>query len=326
MSWNLTLQKQLLWNLVGQAGYVASRTVHQTGRYDANSGRILGAGQAGQPLFQRLGRTAVTDVNSPYGHATYDSLQASLERRFSGGYQARFSYTWSKAIQIGADTLTDGRPYIQIPEYNHLNRNVSPLDVPHNFSVTGIAELPFGTGKKWANQGGVSAALLSGWQVNGVLVMYSGEPFSVTAAGTSLNTPGSTQSADQVKQDVAYLYGTGPGESWFDPLAFRPVTDVRFGTAGFNSLRGPGTVNLDLGVFRRFRVTEKLALEFRAEAFNATNSPHFSNPGGDVSSMVLNPDGTIRSLGGYSEIRSVKAKGRDGIDERIFRFGLKVTF
>jgi hypothetical protein len=162
--------------------------------------------------------------------------------------------------------------------------------------------------------------------VNGVLVMYSGEPFSVTAAGTSLNTPGSTQRADQVKQDVAYLYGTGPGESWFDPLAFRPVTDVRFGTAGFNSLRGPGTVNLDLGVFRRFRVTEKLALEFRAEAFNATNSPHFSNPGGDVSSMVLNPDGTIRSLGGYSEIRSVKAKGRDGIDERIFRFGLKVTF
>ena len=325
-SWNLTVQKEIGAGFVGQAGYVASRTIHQVGRYDANSGRVLGAGLQGRPLFQRFGRTATTDVLAPYGNATYDSLQMSLERRFASGYQLRFGYTWSKNIQIGGDTLTDGRPYIQIPEYNRLNRNVSPLDVRHNFSATGFAELPFGAGKRWANSNAALKALLSGWQVNGVLVMYTGEPFSVTAADTSLNTPGSTQRADQVVQNVKYLRNTGPGQSWFDPLAFKPVTEVRFGTAGFNSLRGPGTANLDLGIFRQFALREAVKLEFRAEAFNATNTPHFGNPGANVSNMVLNPNGSIRSLGGYTEITTVKAKGRDGIDEKMFRFGIRLSF
>lgn len=325
-SWNLTIQKQLGRGFVGQAGYVASRTTHQVGRFNANSGRVLGAGLAGQPLFQRFGRTANTDVLSPYGNGTYDSLQTSLERRFANGYQIRFAYTWSKNIQIGGDTLTDGAPYIQIPEYMRLNRNVSPLDVRSNFSSMGVAELPFGAGKRWGNSNPVAKAVLSGWQVNGVLVMYTGEPFSASAAATSLNTPGSTQRADQVKQDVQYLGNTGPGQSWFDPLAFKAVTDVRFGSAGFNTLRGPGTVSLDLGVFRQFSIRERYKLEFRAEAFNATNTPHFSNPAGNVSNMVLNGDGTVRSLGGYTEITTVKGKGRDGIDERMLRFGLRLNF
>jgi Carboxypeptidase regulatory-like domain len=324
-SWNLTLQKEIGAGFVAQAGYVASRTIHQLGRYDANSGRVLGAGLQGRPLFQKFGRTATTDVLSPYGHATYDSLQASLDRRFASGYQVRLGYTWSKNIQIGGDTLSDSRPYIQIPEYNRLNRNVSPLDVRHNFNVTGFAELPFGPNKKWANSNTTLGALLSSWQVSGVLVMYTGEPFSVTAADTSLNTPGSTQRADQVVQDVKYPRKTGPGQSWFDPLAFKPVTEVRFGTAGFNTLRGPGTFNLDFGIFRRFAIGER-NLEFRAQAFNATNTPHFGNPGNNVSNMVLNPDGSIRSLGGYTEITTVKAKGRDGIDERVVQFGIRLSF
>jgi hypothetical protein len=325
-SWNLTVQKEIGAGFVGQAGYVASRTTHQVGRFDANSGRVVGAGLQGRPLFQRFGRTATTDILSPYGNGTYDSLQASLERRLAKGYQVKFGYTWSKNIQIGGDTLTDGRPYIQIPEYVRLNRNVSPLDVRQNFSAMGFAELPFGAGKRWANSNPAAKALLSGWQVNGVLVMYTGEPFSVSAADTSLNTPGSTQRADQVVEKVKYLGNTGPGQSWFDPLAFKPVTEVRFGTAGYNTLRGPGTFNLDMGVFRQLPVREGIKLEFRAEAFNATNTPHFGNPGGNVSNMVLNQDGSIRSLGGYTEITSVKAKGRDGIDERMFRFGLRLSF
>ena len=111
----------------------------------------------------------------------------------------------------------------------------------------------------------------------------------------------------------------------FDPFAFKPVTEVRFGTAGFNTLRGPGTFNLDFGIFRRFFIGER-NLEFRAQAFNATNTPHFGNPGANVSNMVLNADGSIRSLGGYTEITTVKAKGRDGIDERVVQFGIRLSF
>ena len=73
-------------------------------------------------------------------------------------------------------------------------------------------------------------------------------------------------------------------------------------------------------------VTERWKAEFRAEALNLTNTPHFANPGANVSNMVLNPDGTIRSLGGYTVITSTTGTGREGIDERLFRLGLRITF
>jgi hypothetical protein len=162
--------------------------------------------------------------------------------------------------------------------------------------------------------------------VNNILSFMSGPPFAVTADGASLNLPGSTQTADQVKPTVQKLGHIGPGTSFFDPLAFRPVTQARFGTAGFNSLRGPGIVNWDLGVFRQFSVNERWNIEFRMESFNFSNTPHFALPGRNVSVMSLNPDGTVRNLGGFTSITDTSSVARDGIDERQFRFGLRITF
>ena len=73
-------------------------------------------------------------------------------------------------------------------------------------------------------------------------------------------------------------------------------------------------------------MTERVGMQFRAEAFNFTNTPHFGTPGNNRSDMTLNPDGTIRSLGGYTEITTTRGTGREGIDERQFRFGLRLTF
>ena len=88
--------------------------------------------------------------------------------------------------------------------------------------------------------------------MNNIVSFYSGTPFSVTASGTSLNAPENDQRADQVKSDVAILGGIGPTSAYFDPLAFAPVTEARFGTAPFNVLRGPGVASWDLGIFRQF--------------------------------------------------------------------------
>jgi hypothetical protein len=157
--------------------------------------------------------------------------------------------------------------------------------------------------------------------------MYSGQPFSVSADGTSLNAPGNTQRANQIKPTVANLGNTGPGQSWFDPLAFAPVTTAAFGTAGFNSIFGPGAINLDAGLSREFHVTERWRVQFRADAFNATNTPHFSNPSANVSNMVLNGDGSVKSLGGYTSITSTNGGiGREGIDERMLRLALRIRF
>jgi hypothetical protein len=321
-SWNLTLQKELKWGFVGQAGYVATRQIRTGGRYNVNYG-LPGGGVASQPLFQKFGRSAGTSVIQPWQHTNYDSLQTKLDRRFSQGFQLTTSYTFSKIMGLCCDNSSDAGPQILIPEYLKLNRAVMPTDRTHVFTASGVADLPFGRGKKYASTGW-AASLFSGWQVNALFAAYSGTPFSVTASAASLNAPGNNQRADLVKPTVAKLGGIGPTSAYFDPLAFKSVTEPRFGTAGFDLLRGPGLVNLDLGIFREFRFTENVGLQFRAEAFNFTNTPHFNNPGANVSNMQLNSDGSVRDLGGFATVTSTSGIGREGIDERVFRFGLRL--
>ena len=117
----------------------------------------------------------------------------------------------------------------------------------------------------------------------------------MTASAASLNAGnGTTQTADQIK-DTEEISGFSAGGAYFDLTAFRSVTDVRFGTAGYNSLRGPGVANLDLSFFRTFALQRNMRLQLRVEALNATNTPHFANPASNVANLQLNPDGTVRN-------------------------------
>jgi hypothetical protein len=162
------------------------------------------------------------------------------------------------------------------------NRAKAGYDIPHTLQMGFVYELPFGPGKKMA-QAGVARWVLGDWQWNGVFAAYQGRPFSVTAAQGALNAPGNSQTADQVKPEVEKFGGIGAGQPFFDPTAFTAPTGVRFGSTGRNILRGPGAVNLDLGLFRKFPIKEQVQLEFRAEAANVSNTPHFNNPGGNIS-------------------------------------------
>ncbi|MCS6953042.1 MAG: TonB-dependent receptor [Bryobacterales bacterium] len=321
-SWNFMLQKQF-GSFTAQVGYVATRQNNILGFLEQNYG-LPGGGRDSQQLYRRFLRTAATRLVGPVGNSRYDSLQATLERRFAGGYQLHVSYTWSKCMGIAGVNNSGDAPAIPIPEYFHLNRALCWNDSPHNFQTAAIAELPFGRGKRWVNDG-AAAAVLGGWQVSAMFSSFSGYPFSVVASGVSLNAPFSSQRADLKPNCKPKKLGhVGAGLPFYDWTCFSSVTEPRFGTAGFNILRGPGLVNLDLGVFRRFDVSERVKLEFRAEAFNATNTPHFANPSNNISNLRLNPDGTFRS--GVFEVTGVRNTGREGIDERVFRFGLRLSF
>jgi hypothetical protein len=130
-----------------------------------------------------------------------------------------------------------------------------------------------------------------------------------------LNAPGNSQTADQVKPTVEKLGGIGRNDPYFDPAAFAPVTGARFGSTGRNILRGPGAVHVDLSLFRNFKFSERWNLQFRAEAFNLANTPHFNNPSSNVSS------------GGFMGITSTAGEGTNAdTSERRIRFGLKLTF
>ncbi|MEK7408947.1 MAG: TonB-dependent receptor [Acidobacteriota bacterium] len=322
-SWNFTLQKELRYGFTAQAGYVATRSVATMSPVDLNAGQVPGLGNAGRPLFGKFGRTTTSQMIMPVGTNMYDSLQSRLERRFSQGLQLGAAYTWSKVIGYTQDS---GSPSVQALPYFALNRVVRGFDRTHNLQITGMWELPFGQKKRFAANSRTASAILGGWRINTLASFMSGTPFTVSSSGTSLDMPGSSQRADLVKSEVKILGGAGRGQSFFDPFAFTAVREARFGTAGFNRLRGPGIVNWNFGLARAFSLTERVGLQFKMEAFNFSNTPHFSNPGGNVSNMVQNADGTIRNLGGYTEITGVTNTGRDGIDERMFRFGLRISF
>jgi len=311
-SWNFTLEKELRGGWVAEAGYVGNRGLRLQNRWDTNYGYI-GGGTSSMVLYKKFGRTARTALFSDAGgfRSYYDSLQTTLQKRFSHGYMLRFSYTWSKTIgPVGNWTGVDGYQN-QTPEYWPLIAHVvRDWDRTHTFTTAFAFELPFGRGKRWASSG-PAAALLSGWQFNGLFTAYSGTPFTVTASGASLNAPGNSQIADQIKPKVEII---GKREQWFDTSAYAPVTQARFGNSGWNQLRGPGLVNLDMGIFRKFRLSERFELQFRAEGFNLSNTPHFANPRSNVSSS------------GFGEITDVQNTGREGIDERMFRFGLRLSF
>jgi hypothetical protein len=315
-SWNTAVQRELAWGFVGEAAYVGTRQVHQLGFKELNWSPI-GGGQAGRQLNQKFGRTGQTRLIAPIGDSKYDALQTRLDRRFRNGFQMGVSYTFSKAYGIAGNANSDGALRINIPEYYELNRAVADFDRPHNLNITNMVELPFGAGRRWLSNGGLLAQVVGGWQVNSIVSFYSGTPFSVTASGTSLNAPENDQRADLVKDDVE-IYGFSPGQAYFDPLAFKPVTEARFGTAPFNVLRGPGVRSWDLGIFRQVHLGGQANVQLRFEAFNVTNRPRFSNPGANVSNLRLNPDGTVQNLNGFAVITGTQ----DG-SERQMRLGIR---
>src|SRR5439155_372600 len=157
------------------------------------------------------------------------------------------------------------------------------------------------------------AMLARGWQLNAVFSAYTGLPFSAFADGTSLNAPQNSQVADQIVQNIPKPGGIGVGLPYYDRAAFLNVSQPRFGTSSLNSLRGPGMVNCDLGIFRSFKASERFNLQFRAEAFNFTNTPHFENPGQSNSNNNV-------TNSGFMYITTALQ------DQRKIRLGLRLAF
>ncbi len=139
------LQKQLKYGFVAQAGYVGTRQVHQQYEINVNNGQVLGAGTAGEPLNQLFGRTATTNFFEPWGHSHYDALQATLSRRFKGGYQIAANYSFSKSITLCCADKDDSGPAISIPGLpttEPVCRSIRPDAGIHLFRNRGTAVWP----------------------------------------------------------------------------------------------------------------------------------------------------------------------------------------
>jgi len=315
-SWNVSWQTALSPRMSLNVAYVANRQNGITRNENLNYGQ-LGGGAASQP-FQSIGITSPMNVFSPLGKVKYDSLQVSLNRRLSEGIQFTAAYTFSKTIDWWAAA-------IPIPQYWDLNKGETGS--PHKLNASLIYQLPFGAGRRWLNNGSVLGNVVGGWQVNSFLSYQSGTLVTVSSNTNVLNAPGvTTQFADKVKPGPVEIFGdAGPTAQYFDVSAFKSITEARFGNAGLGAFRGPSAPNLDMSFFRTFAVGRDRSLQLRAELFNVTNTPHFANPASNISNVVFNQDGTIRSLNGVGGITDVVRTGRQ-YDEREWRLGVRFGF
>jgi hypothetical protein len=149
---------------------------------------------------------------------------------------------------------------------------------------------------------GFARTLVNDWQVSGVLGLLSGEPFTVTADATLLNTPGNTMTADLVGP-VDKIGDIGANGFYYDPAAWaQPSCSLCLGNTVLNQFTGPGVVNLDLSIQRAFPLGSTRRLEARIEGNNVTNTTKFGSPVSSITSgdfmrvFSLNPRYTERQI------------------------------
>jgi len=221
------------------------------------------------------------------GWSSYHSLQVRYTKRFSHGLTALLSYTFSKEM----DDMTVFDPLLNQDQFNRALGNASAPDVPHLFISSFVYQLPFGKGRDLMKTASYPVdLLLGGWQISGISTIQSGVPLAVSD-GTSNNgglnggwtnranyNPSCGSSAPIVNKNNTL--STTLGVQWFDVTCFSDHTfNYLLGNSVPGNVWGPGLVNFDLSVSKSVTFREHMALQFRADAFNAMNTPHFSNPG-----------------------------------------------
>ncbi|MGH9338493.1 MAG: TonB-dependent receptor domain-containing protein [Acidobacteriota bacterium] len=326
-TWTFDVQRQLPLDTVLTVGYVGSKTSHvpnSIGNWNAADPSPDTNFQSRRPIQQfhdplrpevpvrTLGAIRFLDSGA---NAWYNGLTFSLDKRFSNGLAYGLAYTYSQALGEGSGGGQEGAPF-QNAQDRRGSKGPQQHDRTHVTVVNFVYELPF-----MRNAGGVPGAVLGGWQLNGILAFRSGFPFTM-GQGDNLNTGDGTIRPDRIADG---RLENASREKWYEPQAFQRVTcnipsrpDLcHYGHAGVGIIRTPTQHNLDLSLYKNFRLPvgpEETRLQLRLEAFNALNTPYFGNPVGIgfQTNDTIVPDaprmGEIRSLAAPMRIIQVAAK------------------
>jgi hypothetical protein len=290
--WNFTVERQMTSSLVVRAGYVGTRGTHLNLNVDENVA-VPGPGA----VAARRPYPSVSTLSSwePRGPSSYNGLQASAEKRLTGGLSLLAAYTYSRSLDEGAggnSSTGESRINIQNPQNLSADYGLSNFNYGQRFTLSTVYQLPFGKGRKYLSTAGrLMDSLTGGWQISSIVTAQSGAPFSVSLATPTANTGTFTRpnricdgNLPSSKQTINAFYNTA---------CFVAPPLYTFGNAGRNILIGPGLGTWDLGADKDFALTERFALQFRSEFFNVLNRANFGLPNGSIGSAA---QGTITSV------------------------------
>ena len=320
--WSLGFQRELTHNLFLEADYVGSKgtdilTLGDLNQFVNNGQQVL-LNASHQPVLPYPG-FGLLEYSQNNGNSSYNGLDLTVERRYTAGLSMRFAYTWSKSIDDTAEQLSvyGSNAFSQISSNLRGWRGPSDFDVPQRVVFSWVYELPFGKNKPFASTG-VLSKIVGGFQAAGAYTYAAGRRFTAFASANNSSIDiGEEQALPNVigtpvtPHNVnCWYYSTNDAKcsAFSGSNAFSIPAPGTFGNAGRNILRGPGLEYLDASISRNFLITERMKLQFRAEAFNLTNTVAFGLPNSNVSG---GSPGVITSL---------------AADPRIMQFALRLAF
>ena len=351
--WNFDIQRQLPAGFFADVAYAGSHGVHLQ-QYSTHVDQLpdtlwsQGAALTAQVTNPMAGTNPNPSLNGPtvtagqllcpypqyndlnlagYGccESSYNSLQATVTRRFQGGGTLLVAYTNAKLLS-NTDTLTS---WLEGPtggvggvqDWNNLKgeRSLSSQDVSQRLVISYVLDLPFGHGKAFAaNLTGIANGVVSGWGVDGITTFQRGFPLKITYSG-STPLEAANLGVGNIRPDVVAgcdkKAGGGHLSQWFNTSCFATPPDFGAGSESRadSVLRGPGINNFDFAVFKKTNIGERMGVEFRTEFFNIFNHPYFSMPA------------TGFGAAGFGVINST-VQGGVASPERLIQFALKFVF
>jgi hypothetical protein len=328
--WNLTLQHQFGNSTTVQASYVGQHTDHLAAIYFAgqsflepNGTVVPGPYLAGNPALKNDG-TGQVRLNTSTGIQNYHSLQLSAHQRFSRGLAFQVNYSWAKCLtnnqgyygRYGDSAASQASADVNFQAYVYnanLDYGFCDHDVTSVFNGYLTYELPFGHNRTFGKDANkLVNAVLGDWQVNSIFTVHGGFPISMLDWSGDAGTGSAQPRPDCIapsRQTPFHNY-SGGGYIWFDPTTMRDPAPGHFGSCGVSTERGPGLKQVDFGLSKRFMLTERQNVEFRAEAINAFNTPIFTVQGYQIDVLSSPLVGVVNSSQGA----------------RNLQFALKYTF
>ncbi|MDQ2901283.1 MAG: hypothetical protein M3Y07_16015 [Acidobacteriota bacterium] len=305
-AWNFTVEQQLAADWLLRIAYVGNKGTHLQTFRERNAAVYSPAATVANtnarrplaPYFASL--KEMVDA----GNSNYHSLQVTLDKRLSRHFSVLAFYTFSKAIDDESVnnqfTISNPNPYD-----NRFNRGVSDYDVPHNFRVSAVLNVPAFTGAPLPFR-----LLLGGWSISDILDLRSGLPFSIVS-GRDNSFSGIGLDRADLRRNPALPSDRSKADRlarYFDPQAVTFNVPGTFGNSPRNFLRGPGFFNIDAAVQKSFPIGERMSFMLRGEAFDLLNHANFGLPGSNVASP-----NTLGVITGANE-------------PRILQLGARLTF
>ncbi|RXH54775.1 TonB-dependent receptor [Granulicella sibirica] len=269
--YSLGVQQQISNKDVAEIAYVANRGVHLNGTDDFNDPTPAPGAIQGRRPYQPWGTITYNtqDVSTNYG-----SLQAKYEHRAGNGLTGLVAYTYSKFLQYNQSPAIGGNLGYEYA--------LSPFDTPHNLALSGSYELPVGHGKRFlSNSNSIVDKMIGGWQIQSIIVVRSGTPYTPIVSGDVANTGVASQrpNLNPAGKSAAFQRSLA---HWFDKTAYVVAPTYTYGQVRANTLRSDVYRQYDGSIFKNFAMPREGVLSFRAEFFNLSNTASFNAPNATI--------------------------------------------